>query len=247
MSKVKCCILFIISSTILFAQNYPGFNNASSQELKEEYEHLSRDTTINSIQQFSKKSNLLVEGGINVSSFQNIISERRFGYSIGLTYSYNFNNSIGIDISGLVSRQNILVKARETASLSGEFVHRIIYDTKISLLFLELPVMINFKIWNIGSTSCFIGLGLGYSISFKDYSRNENFVVADEIIDIPPPVDEYYIEDSVFDNSGKNINAGIWFKHNRILVKFLYMNRRYDLKRIDRAHIFSIHFGYHLN
>lgn len=217
------------------------------QYLNEDYESLMQDTSITSLQQFKNQNFLSIEGGINASNFQNISSENMYCYSIGLTYNYYFNNSISISISGVISRQNILLRNRETTGTDGIIVYKKFYDHKISLLFLELPVLINYKLWERKSAAIYFGIGPGISVSFYDYSKRTNFVKTNEIIDLPPPVDEYYIEDSVFDNSGMNINACIWFKHKRLLLKSLYINKRYNLKRIDRAHSFSLHIGYYLN
>lgn len=245
--KLRFFIITIIFSTFLFGRNDVDKLNTFSPKLHQIKDSTSQDLTANENKKFIEEKRLWWEAGINVSGLQNIGSEKRFGYLIGLTISHKLSNLIDIDISGLVSRQNLFLKNIKSTGSDGQFVYRIIHNYKISILFLELPVMINYKLWDNNFYSFYAGFGLGYSISSKDYSERTDFVNTGEILNIGIPVDEHYIEDSVFDNSGIHINSGIRFNYNKFMIKLLYVNKRYDLKRIDKEHTFSLHFGYNLD
>ena len=245
--KLKCCLLTIVFSTFLFAQNNVSNFSTFSQDINEKVDSTLQDSTVNNTEKYIENRNLWLEAGVNLSSFQNVSSHERFGYSFGFTVSHYFTKSLGMDISGIVSRQYIFLKHRKSTGTNGQFVYRTYYDHKISLLFIETPIALNYKLWDKSSHSFYACFGIGYSISVKDYSERTNFKSTNEILDIGIPVDEHYIEDSVFDNSGISVNAGIRFNYNKFLIKFLYINKRYDLKRIDNQHTFSLHFGYKLD
>lgn len=218
----------------------------NGQGLREINKDLSQDPTVAVTRPINALNKLFVEAGFNISSFQNIDSEQKTGYTFGLTYNAKICHSFVISISGLLSRQSSLLTKRKTTGTDGTYVYRVLFDHKVSILFLELPVTFNYKIWNKKYTSLYIGLGAGFSISVGDYSKRFNFkntgvIVGDYIL-----VDEYYIEDSVFDNSGSNITAGIYLIHGNFQFKFLYINKKYNLKRIDKTHSFLFNFGYQL-
>ena len=78
-------ILFLLLLNILLGQEIKVLNYFSNSD--------------SSIINFRDNNNVLIEGGINVSSFQKLNSEIRQGYSFGLTFNYSITNSIGLAIA----------------------------------------------------------------------------------------------------------------------------------------------------
>jgi len=239
---IKTCIFFLIITSSIYSQDNPVLLNQFKTEKIDSISQISND---NRNSKFIHDIRLWWEAGINISDFQNIKNENRFGYSAGMTFSHDFNNYI-ITFSGFVSRQSLFLRQRKGSSSDGNFIYRMLYDYYISLLFIDIPVMINYKIWSNGSKTLYAGLGIGYSISIKDYSERSNFFNTREVISTGDLVDGYYIEDSVYSNSGVNFKADIWCEYKNFMFKFLYINKRYNLKKIDKPHTFSLHIGFSL-
>jgi hypothetical protein len=186
-----------------------------------------------------------VQGGINFSNFQNTESRGKSGYLLGVTRNIPLNDVFGINISALFSMQNILIKNLQTTATDGTTVYRMLYDYEIGILFIELPIQISYNIFKKKSFNLYVGVGSGLSIQFKDYSKATNFVDTGEIIDKDPPTDENpYIDDSPFEYSGININAGIWFTYDKLIFKILYINKMYEIKKINKTYTLSLNFGY---
>jgi len=232
-------ILLYLLVNVLFSQEIKELNDSSCQD------------SIIIANQNSKKSNLLIEAGINVSGFQNINSEDRFGYSYGLTFSHNLTKSLGISLSLLLSRQNIYTRDREAIYEDDMICYRRYYDIKGSYLFLEFPTIVSYKLWEDESTALYIGIGRGLSLKRRGKTKRTNYKKTNEIVIPYPcyyiPVDEYYYEESSLENSGLTYNAGLWFTHKKFIFKILYINKRYQFRDLDKLHLISIHFGYNLN
>jgi hypothetical protein len=111
--------------------------------------------------------------------------------------------------------------------------------------------MLNYRIWNTNSSSIYGSFGVGYSISIKNEYRNSNYRRTNEILgtvfEIPVSQGAYFYDDSRFDNSGFNINTGIKYSYKKVLLNFIYINKRYQFKTIGKAHTFLLNLGYQLN
>ncbi|MHB2153846.1 hypothetical protein ACX8XN_05545 [Calditrichota bacterium GD2] len=225
-------------------------NTVISQNLNLKKEIESKDSLITINQQYKNDITLYFEAGMCLSKFQNINSKYGYGYSAGITIAHKLTKSIAFNYSVILSKQNILYKNHVSSWRDDNYVYRQFFDVNISVLFVELPVMINYKFWNTSSSSFYVSFGVGYSISIRNDYRKSNFRNTNEVLgtvfEIPIPENDKFIDDSIFDNSGYNINTGIQFKYKKIFLRFLYINKRYKLRYIDKEHTFLFNFGYQL-
>ena len=156
-----------------------------------------------------------------------------------------------MNYSILLSKQNIFYKNHISSWRDDNYVYRQLYDVRISILFIELPLLLSYKFWNSGSSSFLGCIGPGYSISVKNDYKKSNYRNTDEIlgtvIDIPVPLSEYYYDDSEFDHSGFNLNAGIQFRYEKLLLNFLYIKKQYQFKTIGKEYTLLLNLGYQLN
>lgn len=181
--------------------------------------------------------------GINFSGFQDITSDYETGYLCGLTFHYNINESFKIDISGLITRQRIFLKNRRTAMLVENDVRVIFYDSKISFLFLDLPVSVTYKFGESGEFSTYFSLGFGYNAAYSDDTKNINFITTDEILNIGPPVDEFYVGE-VQENSGGYYTTGIGIRYGPGIFNIIYKMKNYKLQGIDKTYSVEFLLGY---
>lgn len=199
-----------------------------------------------------KENNIVfLQGGINISSFQNMNSEIHPGYSFGLSFTKSITNSIGLMFSILIEKENTYLNKLEGMYNKDDICYRKYYDMDISFLFSEFPVSLYYKFWKNESSAIYFSLGYGFSFAIKDRSKRTNFVLTDEGV-IPYPCDyypmgDYYDNEETWDNSGWAANAEILITYHKMIFKFLYINKRYPIKGFDKLQTLSFHLGYLMN
>jgi hypothetical protein len=199
------------------------------------------------------KRTIAFEAGANITGFQDFKGQEKIGFAFGFTRSFKLNDKLGLNFSGLVSRQNMLLQRVPGFGGNSEQVTRKYFDHDISVLFIEVPVFFSYQLWQRGNKSLHIALGMGVSVSVRNDSKQMNFVLTDEVLDVPPSVEARYLENSVFENSGSNINTSIWLNYRNYLFKivylnkFIYFNDDNALMGYSKAHTLLFNLGYYIN
>ena len=234
---VKLAILLLLWAAILYAQKPQIINEASNSD----------STKIHR----SKNQAFFIEGGINATRFQKLNSAFKPGYAFGLTFTYDITYSIGLSFTSLVARVNTYVNKISSVYQEDNICYRQYYDFDLSFLFLELPVSLSYKIWENNTAAIRFSIGYGLSLALRDNSERTNFVLTDEVVKDYPcdyyPEGDYYNNDANFENSGTSLNAGIQIIYHRVILKVLYINKRYAIKGFDNLHSVSVNFGYIIN
>ena len=208
-------------------------------------DNLANEKPDTSAAHFLKDNYMSIEGGFNFSDFNNSTdSQGKFGYLLGLTRNIPLNKKFGVNLSLFFSSQNILAKDLQITGTDGQIVYWMLYDYDINILFFELPVQINYKLIEKKSFNLYAGVGSGFSLQLKDRSKKTYINYNGEIIDTISSYNYIGEDDSPFEYSGININAGVWLTYNKIIFRILYINKMYEIKEIDKTYTISLTFGY---
>jgi hypothetical protein len=227
------CALLMFSFSLAIAQEQDSSNSITKNKV------------------FSRS--IVLEVGASYTGFQNLSSQERIGFSLGITRKFNLAKDWGLSFSGYLSQQNMFLKRVPGFGGNSEQVTRKYFDHDISVLFIEVPVFFSYQLWQRGNKSLHIALGMGVSVSVRNDSKQMNFVLTDEVLDVPPSVEARYLENSVFENSGSNINTSIWLNYRNYLFKivylnkFIYFNDDNALMGYSKAHTLLFNLGYYIN
>jgi len=195
------------------------------------------------------KNVLWLEAGINFSKYQNVDSEFKNGYTAGMNISHKLINQIELNYSLLLSQQNLVFKNKFSTWTDDEYVYKRYFDLETSMLFIEIPVMLQYKFWDNKSSSLYFGLGLGYSLSIKNEYTEYNYRNSNDILttidNYSVPVCDYYEDDK--DYSCFNINTSIKIKYKKVLLDFMYYNKRFLHSTIGKENTFSLSLGYQIS
>jgi hypothetical protein len=199
------------------------------------------------------KRTIAFEAGANITGFQDFKGQEKIGFAFGFTRSFKLNDKLGLNFSGLVSRQNMLLQRVPGFGGNSEQVTRKYFDHDISVLFIEVPVFFSYQLWQRGNKSLHIALGMGVSVSVQNDSKQMNFVLTDEVLDVPSSVEIGYREYTRIVNSSSNSNAGIWLNYENCIFKVIYINKFFYFRRsralmnYDKAHTLLLNLGYYIN
>jgi hypothetical protein len=227
------CALLMFSFSLAIAQEQDSSNSITKNKV------------------FSRS--IVLEVGASYTGFQNLSSQERIGFSLGITRKFNLAKDWGLSFSGYLSQQNMFLKRVPGFGGNSEQVTRKYFDHDISVLFIEVPVFFSYQLWQRGNKSLHIALGMGVSVSVQNDSKQMNFVLTDEVLDVPSSVEIGYREYTRIVNSSSNSNAGIWLNYENCIFKVIYINKFFYFRRsralmnYDKAHTLLLNLGYYIN
>ena len=242
-------ILLSVLTSILFAQSLRM--SGPSEEPKP----ILADSAYKQGQQTLPASSIWAKAGGNVSAYIGKRSEPGFGHNFGWSIIQHFYNDWGLSGSVLYTRQRIFLSKLKTAFVkwdgNQDNLYRYYYDFRMDLDILEVNILLHYRFWQNKKTALYIGLGPGYSIVAKDRSKSENFVGTDIIVREGPgvsdPVDGASYAEPGAENSGYNVNLGLWLRYKQFLIQVFYSKRVYIFHGYGNAHSLFFNLGVGLN
>lgn len=206
----------------------------------------------------SQEAKLLWTFGTNLSSFLNEEGEWQWGYSIGLTFNFRVYKNLSMTLPFSYTRINAAPEnvaeryysndlAEETPYPLDYYVYKMLVDRKISIGFLEFPILFSFKFLSGKKYDLSYLLGTGVVIATRDFSKPtqpDDVTITDEIIGVhdgfplASPDETFTIS-----NSGININTGIRFHVSRFYIDLLYVLYPYKIKDINKLNSISLRLG----
>lgn len=234
MKKLPAFILIILISTAtLSAKDSFGDENEIN------------DTT--AFEKESKRSILFFSLGANLSTFLYEEDEWQLGYNLGFTINIHVYKNFSITLPLSYTRINAALRNVEGKYYSNDgYIYKAFVNRKISVGFLEFPILFSYKFFSTKSYDLSCILGPGLVIAAKDFSKPvqpEDVTITDEIIgthNFPiDPVDTRF----TIPNSGLNVNTGIRFHISRFYIDLLYVLYPYEIKNINKLNSISLRLG----
>jgi len=187
-----------------------------------------------------------VVGGNNFSSFLYKDNEWDNNYSWGVKINFMIYDVVTLTPFMLFSRSTNIIRNLEDQYFNSDYLYLRYYDYKFDATFVDLVLLLNFKIYQVNDFVFESGFGIGYSNGDKYLSKSYNYDITDQVIRYDPnytPGLVSKIESFQENGSGKSYYANLTVNYSRFAFSFMYTYKNMRVFEIRNLHTISFLFG----